>query len=147
MLRPDARLRALLSDIDRERVKVWLFTNAYVNHARRVVRLLGLGELDEGGRGELFEGLTFCDYGAATEVVSPTEGGDGGKRGEIRGFICKPHRRMFEKAMQEAGVKDAEKCYFVGTSRIPFTKTPPPLLFSLKHRNPANGGALQTTHH
>jgi len=78
-----------------------------VNHARKVVRLLGLGELDADGSGDLFEGLTYCDYGAATEVVEGTQG-------EIRGFVCKPHRKMFEKAMAEARIEDAEKCFFVG---------------------------------
>lgn len=71
------------------------------------MRLLGLGELDAEGKGELFEGLTYCDYGAATEVVE--EG-----KGEIRGFVCKPHRRMFEKAMVEAGVVEPQRCFFVG---------------------------------
>jgi len=111
VLKPDAKLHALLSHIDRTKVKVWLFTNAYVNHARKVVKLLGLGELDADGKGELFEGLTYCDYGAATEVVEGTEG-------DIRGFVCKPHRRMFEKAMAEAGVEEMERCFFVGKFRV-----------------------------
>lgn len=79
------------------------------------MRLLGLGELDADGKGELFEGLTYCDYGAATEVV---EGTDGKGEKEIRGFVCKPYRRMFEKAMVEAGLGlgegVAERCFFVG---------------------------------
>ena len=66
---------------------MWLFTNAYVTHGKRVVRLLGIDDL--------FEGLTFCDYG------------------EER-LLCKPHPDMFAKAMREAGIKDHKQCYFVG---------------------------------
>ncbi|KAI9757234.1 MAG: mitochondrial membrane protein [Chaenotheca gracillima] len=86
VIKPDPQLRQLLLDMDRSRVKPWLFTNAYVNHARRVVKLLGVEDL--------FEGVTYCDYGA-------------------REFICKPHRGMFEKAMREAGAREGE-CSFVG---------------------------------
>jgi pyrimidine and pyridine-specific 5'-nucleotidase len=66
---------------------MWLFTNAYVTHGKRVVKLLGIDDL--------FEGMTFCDYGAAP-------------------FACKPHPEMFNKAMKEAGIEDNSKCYFVG---------------------------------
>lgn len=51
------------------------------------MRLLGIDDL--------FEGITYCDY-AAEEM------------------LCKPHRDMFAKAMNEAGVMSPEKCYFVG---------------------------------
>ena len=84
---PDADLRKLLLDIDKSKVKLWLFTNAYVTHGQRVVRLLGVDDL--------FEGLTFCDYAQET-------------------MICKPHPEMFAKAMKEAGVKEFKDCYFVG---------------------------------
>jgi pyrimidine and pyridine-specific 5'-nucleotidase len=84
---PDAHLRKLLLDIDKSKVKLWLFTNAYVTHGQRVVRLLGVDDL--------FEGLTFCDYAQET-------------------MICKPHPEMFAKAMKEAGVKKFKDCYFVG---------------------------------
>lgn len=108
VLSPDLELRRLLEDVDRSRVRLWLFTNAYVNHARRVVRLLGLdgGDGEGEGEGKLFEGLTYCDYGAATRVSEET--------GEMEGFSCKPHRKMFDKAMREAGVEEMGKCYFVG---------------------------------
>ncbi|KAF6840289.1 pyrimidine 5'-nucleotidase [Colletotrichum plurivorum] len=89
ILSPDAELRRLLQDIDTDKVRLWLFTNAYVNHGRRVVRLLGIDDL--------FEGLTFCDY-----AQHP--------------FVCKPSHDMFRKAMQEAGVEKGEDCYFVDDS-------------------------------
>ena len=88
---PDPELRKLLTDMDKSKVKLWLFTNAYVNHGERVVKLLGIQEL--------FEGMTFCDY--AQEKM-----------------ICKPHPEMFAKAMAEAGVKEMEDCYFVGKDHL-----------------------------
>ncbi|KAH8804778.1 Haloacid dehalogenase-like hydrolase-domain-containing protein [Xylogone sp. PMI_703] len=91
IITPDPHLRKLLEDIDKSKVKLWLFTNAYVNHGKRVVRLLGVDDL--------FEGMTYCDYGAPT-------------------LICKPHEAMFSKAMAEAGVEDTKKCYFVDDSAI-----------------------------
>jgi pyrimidine and pyridine-specific 5'-nucleotidase len=90
ILKPDAELKKLLEDIDRERVTVWLFTNAYVTHARRVVRLLGLDDT-------LVDGITFCDY--AQEIL-----------------VCKPNEQMYAKAMREAGVEQNSRCYFVDDS-------------------------------
>ena len=87
VLYPDPRLRRLLEDFDKTKVRLWLFTNAYINHARRVVKLLGVGDL--------FEGLTFCDYGAEK-------------------IVCKPFEEMFLKAQAEAGAASAKECYFVG---------------------------------
>jgi pyrimidine and pyridine-specific 5'-nucleotidase len=84
---PRPEIKKLLLDIDRSKVRLWLLTNAYVNHANRVIRLM---ELDD-----IFEGLTFCDY---TNMP----------------LVCKPHPDMFSKAMKEAGVDKAEDCYFVG---------------------------------
>ncbi|KAF9876404.1 hypothetical protein CkaCkLH20_06347 [Colletotrichum karsti] len=89
ILKPDVELRQLLEDIDRSKVKLWLFTNAYVNHGKRVVRLLGIDDL--------FEGLTYCDYAQLP-------------------FLCKPSKDMFRKAMKEAGVEKPEDCYFVDDS-------------------------------
>lgn len=48
VLHPDPELRKLISDIDRTKVRLWLFTNAYVNHGRRVVKLLGIDDLFDG---------------------------------------------------------------------------------------------------
>ncbi|PSR76292.1 HAD-like domain-containing protein [Coniella lustricola] len=91
MIRPRLGLKKMLAEIDRSRVKLWLFTNAYVSHARRVVRLLEIEEY--------FEGITYCDYAA--------------KR-----FVCKPDRDMYVKAMREAGVDRAKDCFFVDDSYL-----------------------------
>ncbi len=87
ILLSDPELRALLESIKKSKVKMWLFTNAYINHGKRVVRILGIEDL--------FEGLTYCDYGA-----NP--------------LLCKPAEGMFRKAMREAGVETMGDCYFVG---------------------------------
>jgi pyrimidine and pyridine-specific 5'-nucleotidase len=87
VIKLDPELRKLIQDIDKSKVTLWLFTNAYVTHAKRVVRLLGVDDL--------FDGLTFCNYGETP-------------------FVCKPQTRMFEKAMREAGISNFGDCYFVG---------------------------------
>ncbi|KAH9908709.1 pyrimidine 5'-nucleotidase [Xylariomycetidae sp. FL2044] len=91
IIRPDPALQKLLGDLDTAKVRPWLLTNAYVNHARRVVRLLDIEDR--------FEGLTYCDYSDLP-------------------IICKPHRDMFAKAMREAGVQRMEDCYFVDDSYL-----------------------------
>lgn len=97
VITPDPTLKKLLEDMDKTRIKLWAFTNAYVSHAKRVLRLLGV----EG----LFEGVTYCDY-AQWPVV------------------CKPMGEMFEKAEREAGV-GAGQYFFVGMR--PETNFSPPL--------------------
>lgn len=92
VIRPRPGLKKMLGDIDRSKVKLWLFTNAYVNHARRVVRLLEIAEY--------FDGITYCDYAAEP-------------------FVCKPDRGMYAKAMREAGVERTKDCFFVGESSMP----------------------------
>lgn len=87
IIKPNPELRQLLEDIDRSKVRVWLLTNAYVNHGKRVVKLLGIDDQ--------FEGLTFCDYGEMP-------------------LVCKPHEDMYKKAMRHAGVDQMEDCFFVG---------------------------------
>ena len=87
IIKPNPELRELLEDIDKSKVTVWLFTNAYVNHGKRVVRLLGIEDI--------FDGLTYCNY-----AEQP--------------MLCKPDPRMYEKAMREAGVERVEDCFFVG---------------------------------
>ncbi|KAK5998458.1 hypothetical protein PT974_00837 [Cladobotryum mycophilum] len=89
IIKPNPELRQLLEDIDRSKVTLWLFTNAYVNHAKRVVRLLGIEDL--------FEGLTYCDY-----TENP--------------LVCKPHPNMYKKGMREAGIDRVEDCFFVDDS-------------------------------
>jgi pyrimidine and pyridine-specific 5'-nucleotidase len=89
LLSPDPGLRSLLQDIDKTKVKLWLFTNAYVTHGERVVSLLGVDDQ--------FEGITYCDYGAQP-------------------LRCKPHEDVYFKAMEDAGIKDPERGFFVDDS-------------------------------
>ncbi|CAK4033941.1 pyrimidine 5-nucleotidase [Lecanosticta acicola] len=91
IIKPNPKQRKLLEDLDRTKVKPWLFTNAYINHGRRVIKLLGIEDL--------FEGITYCDYGAEN-------------------LLCKPEPAMFAKAMREAGVEDVSQCYFVDDSAL-----------------------------
>lgn len=91
VLSPDTELRQLIEDIDRSKVRLWLFTNAYLSHGKRVVKLLGVDDL--------FEGITYCDYAAQK-------------------FVCKPHHQMFEQAMRDAGVTSPEYCFFVDDSAL-----------------------------
>lgn len=97
IITPDPVLRTLLEDMDRTKVKLWLFTNAHITHGKRVVKLLGIEDL--------FEGITYCDYGQET-------------------MICKPHAEMYDKAEAEAGAESAEKCYFVGRYHLPIPSFP-----------------------
>lgn len=87
IIKPRPELKQLIDDIDRSKVRLWLFTNAYVNHARRVIKLLGLEDK--------FDGITYCDYSSVP-------------------FVCKPHKDAYSRAMKEAGVEKWEDCYFVG---------------------------------
>lgn len=93
VIKPDPELRQLIQDIDTSKFRLWLFTNAYITHGKRVVKLLQVDDL--------FEGMTYCDYGSEK-------------------FYCKPRAEMFDKAMKEAGVKSNKNCYFVGKP-IPHT--------------------------
>jgi pyrimidine and pyridine-specific 5'-nucleotidase len=96
ILKPDPKLRKLLEDIDRENVRLWLLTNAYITHGKRVVKLLGVEDY--------FEGITYCDYG--TDML-----------------VAKPAKEMFEKAMKEAVVERVEDCYFVGEHVLNLVET------------------------
>jgi pyrimidine and pyridine-specific 5'-nucleotidase len=87
ILSPDPQLRRLLEDMDKTKIKLWLFTNAHVTHGKRVVRLLEVEDL--------FEGITYCDYAAPK-------------------LLCKPYPEMYAKAMREAQVSDVKDCFFVG---------------------------------
>ncbi|KAJ6130483.1 HAD-superfamily hydrolase subfamily IA variant 3 [Penicillium capsulatum] len=89
ILGPDPKLRPLLARLDRRKVQPWLLTNAHISHATRVLDLLGVRDL--------FEGITFCDYG---EVP----------------LVCKPSQRMYERAEQEAGAQSPDQCVFVDDS-------------------------------
>ncbi|KAJ5234408.1 uncharacterized protein N7469_003576 [Penicillium citrinum] len=91
LLKPNPELKTFLNSIDRSKVRLRCLTNAYITHARRVLKILGIEAF--------FEDVTYVDYG-----VLP--------------FICKPQAGMFGKAMVEAGlgVGDVEKCFFVDDS-------------------------------
>jgi pyrimidine and pyridine-specific 5'-nucleotidase len=100
VLKPSKELSELLASLDRTKVKPWILTNAYITHAKRVLKLLDIEPFFEGSRTKRENthiGITYCDYGQ--EVL-----------------ICKPKKEMFEKAMMEAGVTDKDKCYFVDDS-------------------------------
>lgn len=92
-LKPDKATQDLLADLDTSKIKPWLFTNAYKNHARRVIRLIDVEKF--------FEGLTYCDYAAPNGRI-----------------VAKPTEEMCRKAMTEAGVTDVKDCYFVDDSYI-----------------------------
>jgi pyrimidine and pyridine-specific 5'-nucleotidase len=91
IIKSNPRLRKLLEDIDRSKFTLWLFTNAYITHGKRVVKLLGVEAF--------FQGITYCDYAAPQ-------------------LLCKPRPEMFAKAMKEAGVEKVEDCYFVDDSAL-----------------------------
>ncbi|KAJ1799175.1 suppressor of deletion of TFIIS [Coemansia sp. RSA 2399] len=88
IIKPNPLLRSMIESAE---ARVWAFTNAGLDHARRVLKSLGVEDL--------FEGVTYCDY------MEPD-------------FPCKPERRAYEKAMEEAGVRDASLCYFADDSLI-----------------------------
>ena len=87
IITPNPQLRKLLEDIDKTKVKLWLFTNAHITHGMRVVKLLGVEDM--------FEGITYCDYRGLP-------------------FVCKPHTEMYDKAENEAAAPSSQDCYFVG---------------------------------
>ena len=91
IIKPNPQLRRLFSDVNRSKVRLWLFTNAHVTHAQRVVKLLGVGDM--------FEGCTYCDYSKEP-------------------LLAKPHLKMFEKAENDAGVGGLAECYFVDDSLL-----------------------------
>ena len=98
ILQPSPSLTHLLSDLHLSNTtsKLWLFTNAYITHAKRVVKLLGIEDF--------FDGVTYCDYV------------QGEKDGRL---VCKPEREMFEKAMHDTGLvvgRDEGRCFFVDDS-------------------------------
>lgn len=92
ILKPDLVLRKVLQELRAKgRVdKLWLFTNAYKNHAMRCVRILGIADL--------FDGITYCDY-SRTDTI-----------------ICKPDPRAFEKAKEQSGLGDYANAYFIDDS-------------------------------
>lgn len=61
VIHADPALRSLIRDIDTSKIKLWLFTNAYVTHGERVCKMLGVRDLFSGGswaRGRMRAWLT-----------------------------------------------------------------------------------------
>lgn len=71
----------------------WLVTNAYKNHALRVVSLLGLGDL--------FDGLTYCNYDKFP-------------------IVCKPMNEYYFRCLDTINVPQdsVQQLYFVDDSEI-----------------------------
>lgn len=97
VLQPDLQLRKVLLDLKAaHRIdKLWLCTNAYLTHAVRCVKLLGIADL--------FDGATFARYDAPAAQLS----------GEI---VCKPDRRFFDRLKDESGLGDWSNAYFIDDS-------------------------------
>lgn len=65
VLHTNGELRAMLTRMREHYDVFWLITNAYKNHALRVISFLGLGHL--------FDGLTYCDYLQFPIVCKPMD--------------------------------------------------------------------------
>jgi len=91
ILHRDPSLIRLFQDIDRSKASPWALTNAYKNHATRVLRILELQ--DE------IDGLVYCDYASAD-------------------FACKPQKAFFDMALARAGASDPSRSYFVDDSLV-----------------------------
>ncbi|ORY03523.1 pyrimidine 5'-nucleotidase [Basidiobolus meristosporus CBS 931.73] len=86
ILEPNLELRQMLQSLD---MKKWVFTNAGLPHAQRVLRILGIEDQ--------FDGITYCDY------CEPD-------------FPSKPDAPMYHRAMMQAGATDPKLCYLVDDS-------------------------------
>lgn len=97
LLHDDKELQQMLSRIDQSRYRMWIVTNAYIKHATRVLKILGVERF--------FEGITYCDYTQTS-------------RGET--LICKPELAFYQKAMKDAGASSdaGADCYFVDDSLV-----------------------------
>ncbi|GAO52765.1 hypothetical protein G7K_6833-t1 [Saitoella complicata NRRL Y-17804] len=89
ILKPDESVRRLLEGIDKRKCKMWILTNAYIDHAKRCLELLGLKDL--------FEGITYCDYSAPR-------------------LVCKPQPEMFALAMSQSNTTHKSKCFLIDDS-------------------------------
>ncbi|OBA19298.1 pyrimidine 5-nucleotidase [Metschnikowia bicuspidata var. bicuspidata NRRL YB-4993] len=74
----------------------WLVTNAYKNHALRVISFLGIGDL--------FDGLTYCDY-------------------SLNPIVCKPMKEFYYHCLRTIGIDSKDnsqtsRLYFVDDSEI-----------------------------
>lgn len=72
---------------------LWLITNAYKNHALRVISFLGVGDL--------FDGLTYCDYAELP-------------------IVCKPMKAFFDRCLETLNVDEngLKNLSFVDDSEI-----------------------------
>ncbi|WBW74147.1 pyrimidine 5'-nucleotidase [Schizosaccharomyces osmophilus] len=88
VVKRDDRLRDMLLEL-RKKYKLWIFTNAYVVHATRVLTLLGISDC--------FHGVTYCDYDA-------------------KDLVAKPMPEMYARVMKDAGITKKENCIFFDDS-------------------------------
>ncbi|KAI9285646.1 HAD-like domain-containing protein [Umbelopsis sp. AD052] len=88
LLKPEPELRKMLETLP---MRKWILTNAGLQHAKRVLKLLDIEDQ--------FEGITYCNYSEPN-------------------FPCKPEVTMYERAMKDAGVKEHNHCYFVDDSDV-----------------------------
>ncbi|KAK9728896.1 Suppressor of disruption of TFIIS [Basidiobolus ranarum] len=86
VLEPNPKLRQMLEAL---KMKKWVFTNAGLPHAKRVLKILGIEDQ--------FDGITYCDYSEPD-------------------FPSKPDASMYHRAMTQAGAKDPKLCYLVDDS-------------------------------
>jgi len=84
-VRAASRLRETLAECT---ARLWVFTNAGVNHTRRVLDALDVSDM--------IEGVSFCDYAE-------------------RDFPAKPDAAAYVRAMAHAGVRPAQ-CYLADDS-------------------------------
>ncbi|KAN0060795.1 hypothetical protein ACQY0O_007454 [Thecaphora frezii] len=91
ILRPDPDVIRLLSDLDRTKVRVFALTNAYKQHADRVLRLLGIDDQ--------VEGIVYCDYA-------------------VPDFSCKPELDFYQAALRLVGAGPDTRSYFVDDSAL-----------------------------
>lgn len=96
ILKPDLELRKMLISIRSSGKidKLWLFTNAYKNHALRCVKLLGIADL--------FDGITYCDYSNTRNFTQQ--------------IYCKPNKKYYEQAKLESGLGDWNNAWFIDDS-------------------------------
>jgi len=80
-------LKSLLGQLTE--CRKWIFTNAGLKHAKRVLKILELEEF--------FEGIIYCDY------CEPN-------------FPAKPQSSAFERAMFITKIDDPGLCYFIDDS-------------------------------
>jgi len=87
-LTPNSLLNEMLEELGKK-ARMWVFTNAGLQHALRVIRLQGIESH--------FEAIAYCDYGEPD-------------------FPAKPDRLAYQRAMELAGQTRPELCYFVDDS-------------------------------